>query len=286
MAAIPQDLLDRIAALERQVRQLTGRANIRPALNEINGGAVKIGEGGSLEVISPTGASAFRAGQWQEDGSYGTRLGRDDGTAAWTIGGSGTDTDNMVRMWSRDLASPTTRVLIMDDAFSDRFLGRPWIPLPLHPTEHQSYTGTTYDTAWSGSGRVWNAVAEISVTTYANTGGAQAKITSTHNGTETVLDEWDCPAGAWTNRTISAPMHGIEFMDHVQWAVSHRAKTAGQNVVTRLWRATGRNTVTVGETPTTPVRAAVTDVATVPDPAAEQATTDPATAPVLRPIDD
>ncbi|MET9914578.1 hypothetical protein ABZZ74_49180 [Streptomyces sp. NPDC006476] len=286
MAAVPQDLLDRLAALERAVRQLTGRANIRPALNEINGGAVKIGEGGSLEVIGPNGESAFRAGQWPQDGSYGTRLGRDDGTAAWTVGGSGTDTNNMVRMWSRDLNAPA-RVLIMDDAFSDRFLGRPWMPLDLHPTERQSYTGTTYEPAWAGRGPVWNAVAEISLMTYANTGGGQVKVTRKYNGTETTLDEWDCPANAWTSRVVTAPMDSIDFMDTVEWTIYHRAKSASQNVESRLWRAISRNTITADETPTDPVRTTATVAATAPA-ADEQAATDtaPSTAPALRPIDD
>ncbi|HEX5568483.1 MAG TPA: hypothetical protein VFY14_16425 [Streptomyces sp.] len=252
MAYVPQDLLDRINALEREVRELRGRANIRPALSEILNGTVKVGEGGRLQVWSPAGHLVLSTGFF-EDGAYGTRIGRDDGSAAWTVGGSGTETDNMVRMWARDTASPSG-VLIMDDAFSDRFLGRPWIPLPLYPTERQSYTGTTYQPAWAGAGRVWNAVAEFSLTTFANTGGGQVRLTRTHGGTSTVLDEWDCPAGVWTNRTITAPMDGIEFMDHVQWEIHHRAKSASQNVETRIWRATGRNTFTAAEAPSTPVR--------------------------------
>ncbi|MEW2573657.1 hypothetical protein [Streptomyces sp. NPDC047070] len=253
MAAVPQDLLDRVRALERQVRELTGRAQIRPALNQILNGKVNIGEGGSLEVRGPNGELALRTGQWA-DGTYGTYLGRDDGTPAWTVGGSGTDTDNMVRMWARDPDSPS-RVMVMDDAFSDRFLGRPWIPIQLHPTERQSYDGTTYQPAWAGSGPMFNAVARISLTTYANTGGGQVRVTMTPTGgTAQTVAEYDCPAGQWTNKVIEQPLHGVEFMGWVQWVVEHRNKSTGQNVETRLWHAYTRNTFTVDETPDTPTR--------------------------------
>ncbi|XXZ50873.1 hypothetical protein AAGT00_22780 [Streptomyces cavourensis] len=50
MAIIPTDLLDRIRALERQVRELMGSANTTPALNSIAGGEVVIGERGRLRV--------------------------------------------------------------------------------------------------------------------------------------------------------------------------------------------------------------------------------------------
>ncbi|GAU67692.1 hypothetical protein SSP35_05_02590 [Streptomyces sp. NBRC 110611] len=63
MAAIPLDLLDRIRTLERQVRELAGRAHMRPALNQINHGAVRIGEGGSLDVRAPNGTQVLGVGQ-------------------------------------------------------------------------------------------------------------------------------------------------------------------------------------------------------------------------------
>ncbi|MFJ6707034.1 MULTISPECIES: hypothetical protein [unclassified Streptomyces] len=235
------------------MRELTGRAQIRPALNQILNGKVSIGEGGTLEVRGPNGELALRTGQWS-DGTYGTYLGRDDGSPAWTVGGSGTDTDNMVRMWARDPES-ASRVIVMDDAFSDRFLGRPWLPLPLYPTERQSYDGTTYDTAWAGSGSVHNAVAVINLTTYANTGGGQVRVMWTRpGGSEETLAEYDCPANTWTARTIEQPLDGVEFLGWVQWRIQHRNKSAGQNVETRIWNAYTRNTYTADEAPDLPSR--------------------------------
>ncbi|MFD4973379.1 hypothetical protein [Streptomyces sp. NPDC058424] len=73
-------------------------------------------------------------------------------------------------------------------------------------------------------------------------------------GTARTLAEFDVAANAWTQRVIEAPLNGVEFLQSVTWDVSHRAKTSGQNVETRLYRAYTRNTFTANEAPTAPVR--------------------------------
>lgn len=250
MAAIPQDLLDRIRALEYAVRVLTGRAQIRPALNEITNGPVKIGEGGSLEVSAPDGTSIVNVGAlW--DGAYGVRIQRSDGTLAFNVGGSG-EGSNMVRQFSR-----AGDVILMDDYYSTRFLGRPWIPLQLHPTARQNTDQTTYQTAWWGGGPAINAVARIHLFTYANTGGGQVRVTMTPSGqSPVVVAEYDCAAEKWTERLIERPMHGVEYLQHVTWTIEHRNKSAGQDIETRLYSATGRNTFTEADKPDPPASAA------------------------------
>ncbi|MEU7046031.1 hypothetical protein AB0A77_33945 [Streptomyces varsoviensis] len=85
MAAIPLDLLDRIRALERQVRELTGRAQMRPAMNQIMRGDVSIGEGGSFSVTAPKSRTKiFGVGYWGEE-EYGLSIRRQDGTSALTV---------------------------------------------------------------------------------------------------------------------------------------------------------------------------------------------------------
>ncbi|WP_441251205.1 hypothetical protein [Kitasatospora sp. McL0602] len=90
MATIPLDLLDRIRALEDQVRQLSGRVNIRPAMNQILSGSVVVGEGGTFEVNDADGSPQFYVGgispahpdgspqrgvvAWREDGSIALSL--------------------------------------------------------------------------------------------------------------------------------------------------------------------------------------------------------------------
>ncbi|MFJ2017253.1 hypothetical protein [Streptomyces nodosus] len=260
MAVVPQDLLDRINALEREVRELRGRANIRPALSEILHGDVRIGEGGQLIVETPDGRRVFMVGQ-APTGAWAVGLARPDGTAALTVGDqTGVGASHMIRMWNRDQGNPD--VLVMDDAFSNRFLGRPWMPIGLYPTARQTYSGTTYDTAWWGSSPAHNAVAVIVLFTSAGTGGGQVRVTMTPlGGTARTLAEYDVPAGAWTQRTIEAPLNGVEFLDNIVWDVSHRAKTSGQNVETRLYRAFTRNTFTANEAPSAPVRTAATAAA-------------------------
>lgn len=94
MPHIPQDVLDRIASLERQVKQLTGRAQIRPALNQVLSGDVTIGEGGQLKVRAAGGIEHFRVGHlgtyYQDENGetareFGTIIRRRDGSVALSI---------------------------------------------------------------------------------------------------------------------------------------------------------------------------------------------------------
>ncbi|MFE7116658.1 hypothetical protein ACFU99_14715 [Streptomyces sp. NPDC057654] len=85
MAAIPLDLLDRIRTLERQVRELSGRAQMRPAMNQVLRGDVSIGEGGSFTVTAPdTKAQIFGVGYWDAR-EYGLLIRRQDGTRALSV---------------------------------------------------------------------------------------------------------------------------------------------------------------------------------------------------------
>lgn len=83
----PQDLIDRIRALERQVRQLSGRANIRPALTEIVNGNVNVGGGGELSVTAPDNTVLFKIGELGASGGseWGMVLRRRDGTVAFEV---------------------------------------------------------------------------------------------------------------------------------------------------------------------------------------------------------
>lgn len=187
MAAIPQDILDRIRALEREVRTLTGRANIRPALNEITNGPVKIAEGGSLEVWAPDGTGIFGVGAlW--DGAYGVQIQRSDGTLAYQVGGSG-EGSNMVRTFSR-----SGSVILMDDYYSPEFLGRPWMPIQLFPTKQQGTESTTYQYGWVGGAAAHNAVATLTLSSIAAPAGGQVRINMIPpSGGEVVVAEYDIP---------------------------------------------------------------------------------------------
>ncbi|QKW08035.1 hypothetical protein HUT18_18275 [Streptomyces sp. NA04227] len=251
MATIPNDLLDRIRRLERQVRELAGRSQTRPPLNEISDGAVRIVDGGQL-VVAPPGKdyATFTVGEWP-DGSFGMVVRRFDGTYALTVEGEREDRGT-VRMWSRDLAAPD-RILVMDDRHSDRFLGRPWMPVPLHPTADQSTTSDGWRYAWVGKAPAHNAVAVLRASTYAEAGAEVRLVMLPAEGEPVVVTSRKVPARAWTTVQGVQPLHGVDFLDEVGWQIQHRSLKRGQPVETRLFTAYTRNTFTADEAPDLPL---------------------------------
>ncbi|MGW1770632.1 hypothetical protein [Streptomyces sp. NPDC002104] len=282
MAAIPQDLLDRIRTLERQVRELSGRAQTRPAMDKILHGDIVIGEGGQLIAQTPEGVATLKIGQTPQ-GDWGVFIRRADGSRALTVGDDILEDDQMVRLWSRDKDAPD-KILVMDDAYSDRFLGRPLLPLQLHPTERQNTASTSWEPAWWGTGPATHAVQHLFISTYANTGGGQVKITMQPDGmAPVVVAEYTCPAGQWTDREIVQPMHGIEYLQWVDWTIEHRNVQAGRDIETRLFYAINRHTMTPAEAPSPPVR---TPPAAAPLAAPPTAMTPPPPSPGLRRVTD
>ncbi|QKW51681.1 hypothetical protein [Streptomyces buecherae] len=262
MATIPLDLLDRIRALERQVRELTGRAQMRPPLNTVTSGAVTIGGGGILQVQQPTGAVVFHVGQ-SGAGDWGILMQREDDRPAFSVGG-GRDalSAQTVRLWAR-----SGRVLVMDDPYSPRFLGRPYTSVPLYPTAAQASTSSTYGFAWVGGGPAHNPVAVLQTATWAGAGGGQVRITMTpEGGTATKVAEYDVPASSWLTKTITQPLHGCDYLTHVHWQIEHRAKTAGQSVETRVFSSYTRQCASAAEEPSPPPGAAAARTAAAPQP--------------------
>lgn len=259
MPFVPQDVLDRLAKLEREVRQLRGRAQMRPALNEVLHGDVVIGEGGQLIARAPNGVETFTVGE-TAGGDWGIFLRREQGSNALTVGDDLLSGAQMIRMRAR-----SGEIIVMDDAWSPEFLGRPWIPLQMHPTNNRgAYTRDTYGSAWVGITPVHNAVAWFACQTYAGDGGAQVRVTLSKNGNSQIVDEWDCGPNQWTSRQIDYPLDGIGFLNSVTFSLDHRAKTAGQQVETRLLSAYTHNTLNADQAPAPPPEAAATAQAEPP----------------------
>ncbi|MFE0877323.1 hypothetical protein ACFW4X_21110 [Streptomyces smyrnaeus] len=246
MAHVPRDILDRLAKLEREVRTLRGRANIRPALDSVLGGDVVIGRGGQLVAQTPNDVRTFVVGQ-TADGDWGIGLGREDGSRALTVGDESQASGQMVRMFSRD-----GQIIVSDDAYADRWLGRPWMPVPLFPTSAQVTSSTGYLIGWRGAGPVHNAVAYLRLITYAGVGGGQVRVVMTPpDGVERVLAEYDAAADTSTSRTITYPLDGLDYLDYVNWRIDHRTKGAS-SVETDVIAAFTRNTFSADEAPTIP----------------------------------
>ncbi|WP_149180882.1 hypothetical protein [Streptomyces sp. TRM49041] len=248
-------------ALEREVRTLIGRANIRPALNEITNGPVKIAEGGTLEVLAPDGTGIFGVGElW--DGAYGTKIQRSDGTLAFNTGGSG-EGSNMIRTFDR-----AGNVIVMDDYYTQRFLGRPWMPVPLYPTKQQGTESTNYQPAWVGGAPAHNAVMVLRVSSIASTGGGQVRVSMLPpSGGTVVLAEYDIPANTWTSKTHTWPLHNVDHLEYVGWLIEHRVKSSGAGIETRLFSSYTRNTFTADEAPDPPANAATAAAQTLTEPA-------------------
>lgn len=149
MAHVPQDVLDRIAALEREVRTLRGRSQIRPAMNQVSAGPVTVAEGGFFQAIEPGGNLIFATGQW-DNGRYGVSLRRSSGPIALDVDADATG-NGMIRVLSR-----SGNVLIHDDAHSPDYLGRPWVPIPMG--HRVDFTGTGWTNAFAGYWWVQHAV--------------------------------------------------------------------------------------------------------------------------------
>lgn len=229
MAAVPLDLLDRIRDLERRVHELTGRANIRPAMNEITHGNVRIGEGGTLDVRSPGGAQVLGVGQFST-GRYGVSMAREDGTGvALEVGGNSNDAAQMVRLFARGgYPSP----IVMDDGYADGYLGRPWVPVPLAP----SATVTAADWITTHIGTVWtqHAVLAASWSIYAPAGTtAEARLMLNRGGTLTQLGDTITATGkeVFTAQRITPSTHGLSRGDTAALLIQARRTTGTGNTV-------------------------------------------------------
>ncbi|MEU2759398.1 hypothetical protein [Streptomyces sp. NPDC007094] len=242
MAHVPQDLLDRVASLEREVRQLRGRAQIRPALNQILAGDVRIGEGGRLIVEAPDGTRVFMTGQTPE-GDWGVGMWRaTGGSPALTVGDDNLTDAQMIRMWSRN-----GEVIVMDDAFADGFLGRPSIPIPMQSTAGQETSSTTTTTAWTGAARLMNAVLWAGFETYTPAG---TTATVTFEDSDGVIDSWVAnTSNGWTAHEITKPVRR-EFMDHVNYRLKHSVRTGTGTIRTNCLGVYTRNCFNAAEAPT------------------------------------
>ncbi|MEU0102268.1 hypothetical protein [Streptomyces sp. NPDC006267] len=150
MAIIPTDLLDRIRALERQVRELMGSANTTPALNRIMGGEVVIGDRGRLRVRTSGDEDLLYLGRVQPDRGenepqQGFVVRRDDGSLALTVWTASPDTLPVqpVQIFDR-----RGNVVVADDAIRGG-LARPYIPYPLPGPADTARWESTGSTAWT-----------------------------------------------------------------------------------------------------------------------------------------
>lgn len=125
MPQLPEDIIDRLTAMERRIQQLATAVNSRPAMNKVSGGGVEISDGGWLTVTGPGSTSPVLAvGAW-EGAEYGVAIRRQTGQDALTVhNGDGSATGAQpVRISDID-----GREIISDDVTVGG-LARPWLTM-------------------------------------------------------------------------------------------------------------------------------------------------------------
>lgn len=155
MAAIPTDLLDRIRALERQVRALMASANTRPALNQISDGQVTISDTGTMSVRSPDGTGLAHIGALAPGHADGSPqqafvLRREDGSTALALWADQSDEPQAVRVWdARDQ-------LFFAEDLKGGGLALPYLPVPMGPAYQGGWESwprsesSEYEELWTG----------------------------------------------------------------------------------------------------------------------------------------
>ncbi|GHJ26993.1 hypothetical protein TPA0910_14260 [Streptomyces hygroscopicus subsp. sporocinereus] len=271
MPYVPQDVLDRIGALEREVRLLRGRAQMRPALNQISHGRVTIGEGGSLEVLAPDGTGLFGVGAfgsgWNHpDGSpqQGVLMQREDGTTAFSVrafpnadlGGAGTQA---VSIWDR-----TGHQVISDDTTSGRGLGSPALPMPFQPLPAggESITNSSFVNCWFASVQAHNPVATVQLEFGAAPGSTcevkvQYRLANTSSWTDIATDSVSAPSSSssavYKTAWFTFPLHGADFEQLVFVRIQARQRSGTAGVICNCLGGYTRRTYSPDEVPDPPV---------------------------------
>jgi hypothetical protein len=145
----PTDLIDRIRALERKVDDLSGRLNIRPALNTIVGGSVTIKEGGTLLVEDHDGTDVLSIGRVTPDvdgqPQMATVVRRMDGSLAFAVWTSATTGVQPVRIYDKG-----SNIIFADDtASAGGGLAIPWLPYNVPQPIQRAGWGTTASTSYT-----------------------------------------------------------------------------------------------------------------------------------------
>jgi hypothetical protein len=213
MPQVPQDVWDVIRDLQDQIRQLAGRANIRPALTQIQGGDVSIGQGGRLIVTTPGGSQILYIGKQSpshSDGSdqQGLVVRREDGSAAVTVWSAAGGTQP-VTVWDR-----AGNAILADDVITGLGLARPYLPYPSPTDETITNWPKTTAGSWTTISRSRGIIQHPKLTVridMATDGGTTGQIRFSIDGNVLVT----ASAGSGILTTVSVPAyawsHDSEF---------------------------------------------------------------------------
>ncbi|QNJ57632.1 hypothetical protein SEA_KEANU_26 [Streptomyces phage Keanu] len=223
----PTDLIDRIRALERQVSDLAGRVNIRPALNTIVGGSVTIKDGGSLLVQDTSGDNVLSIGRVSPDvdgePQMATVIRRMDGSLAFAVWTAATTGIQPVRMYDRN-----SNIIIADETSSaGGGLAIPYLPYNVPQPIQRSGWGTTASTTYAAVLRTTSPIAQpkmyIQVIQGAASGStATGQLRVMVNGVQMV----EGANGDNIDGTFDVPNYNYPGFP-LQWVVEVQAKVTG-----------------------------------------------------------
>ncbi|MGW5673930.1 hypothetical protein ACWEV4_02360 [Streptomyces sp. NPDC003860] len=273
MPFVPQDLLDRINALEREVRQLRGRAQMRPAMDKITNGRVVIGEGGTLEVLAPNGTGLFGVGEFgpgwaHPDGTpqQGTLMQREDGTTAFSIRANPAPPGSAAPPQAVSIWDRTGHIVMGDDTTSGRGIGSPALPMPFQPlpAANEVITVNSFVSCWFASVPRQNPVAEIHLELAAAAGATceakiQYRLASESTWSDMATDTVTGPAGSsgLTYKTAwhRFPLHRAAWEQDVFIRIQGRQRSGTAGVRVSCLGGYTRRTYGPSEIPTPPTSA-------------------------------
>lgn len=203
----PQDIIDRLRDVERQVRELSGRMNIRPALNTIVGGSVTIKGGGSLLVQDVDGTNVLWAGRTTPDvdgqPQQAVTVRRMDGSLAFSVW-----TPNTTGPQAVQISDKNSKQVFADDTVAGG-LAVPYLSCPNPVPFAQSTWGTTTAATWASIARsigfLHHPKLYVNAVMATTSGVASGQIRVTINGTAIATSSpdnnidgvFDVPSWAW-----------------------------------------------------------------------------------------
>ena len=185
MPALPEDIIDRLRALESRVKQLYTAANSRPPLNKFTNGTLEVSAPGSDTPI-------FEVGRWSGQ-EYGLSLRRQTGEPVLDVW-SGLGTADAVQPFR--MHDAYGHELISDDIKTGG-LARPWLAMLAPQDTYRPHWPQTTATAWTTIARsqnpLWQPKMRLLVTTGAAT-GTTGQVRVLVNGVQ-----WGDPVNAGVN---------------------------------------------------------------------------------------
>lgn len=160
MPALPEDIIDRLRALERRVQQIYTAANSRPPLNKFTNG--------TLQVFAPGGTAAILAvGQWTGQ-EYGLSLRRQTGQPVLDVwNGSGSAT----ALQPFRMHDAYDHELISDDVGTGG-LARPWLamlpPQDTAPARWPQTNAASWTTVARSQNPLWQPKMRLLIATTAS----------------------------------------------------------------------------------------------------------------------